>query len=222
MARCKSCSAPLEANTNRCSFCGVRNDVDLHAKHDFSVHEQVSERICPHCEKPMQTIQIQLDKPINIERCSDCFGLFFDLGEMEALLNHSVSHVQEINLAHIDNINADRYHSKPVVKYIKCPVCQAFMRRTNFAQKSGVVVDTRRQHGIWLDSGEISHLMEWKKAGGELLDDKVKEIEKKSIKVNVYQNRDLEDMWHPTRQRDSFGRDTDVLDLLWSVARRVF
>jgi Zn-finger nucleic acid-binding protein len=24
-------------------------------------------------------------------------------------------------------------------------------------------------HGIWLDSGELTHLLEWKKAGGQLL-----------------------------------------------------
>ena len=222
MARCKSCSAPLQANTNRCTYCGVRNDVDLHAKHDFAVHTQVSERICPHCEKPMQTIQIQLDKPLDVERCSDCFGLFFDLGEMEALLDHSVSHVTEINLAHIENINTDRYHSKPIVKYVKCPVCQAFMRRTNFAQKSGVVVDTCRQHGIWLDSGEMTHLMEWKKAGGQLLDEKNKGSEKKTAKVKTYQSQSIESSWQPSRDKEGFGLETDLLDLLFRAARKIF
>ncbi|SMG65017.1 conserved hypothetical protein, partial [methanotrophic bacterial endosymbiont of Bathymodiolus sp.] len=45
----------------------------------------------------------------------------------------------------------------------------AFMRRINFAQKSGVIVDSCRLHGFWLDSGEVTHLQEWKKAGGQLL-----------------------------------------------------
>jgi Zn-finger nucleic acid-binding protein len=42
------------------------------------------------------------------------------------------------------------------------------MNRVNFGYRSGVVVDQCRKHGIWLDSGEITHLMEWKKAGGQL------------------------------------------------------
>ena len=116
-----------------------------------------------------QTIQLQLGERLAIERCADCFGLFFDLGGLEALHNHSVNDMQSINLKHLDNINADRYRSKQNVKYVKCPVCLAFMRRINFAQKSGVIVDSCRLHGFWLDSGEVTHLQEWKKAGGQLL-----------------------------------------------------
>jgi len=219
MARCKSCSAPLLANTNRCNYCGVRNDVDLHAKHEFSVHEKMSDRICPHCEKPLQTIQIQLDKPIHIERCTDCFGLFFDLGEMEALLNHSVTHVTGINLEHIDNINTDRYRSKQVVKYIKCPVCQAFMHRANFSKKSGVIVDSCRDHGFWLDSGEVTHLMEWKKAGGQLLHEQ--EAQKKTPKARRKQNRSRESSWESELQRERSEGDVGLLDLLSYVARKI-
>jgi Zn-finger nucleic acid-binding protein len=40
------------------------------------------------------------------------------------------------------------------------------MSRVNFGYRSGVVIDRCTNHGIWLDSGEITHLMEWKKAGG--------------------------------------------------------
>lgn len=220
MAKCKSCSAPLQANTNRCQYCDVRNDVDLHAKHDFSVHKKVSERICPHCEKPLQTIQIKLEETIFIERCDDCFGLFFDLGEMETLLNQSVSHVDEINLEHIENINTDRYRNNQVVKYIKCPVCQAFMRRTNFAQKSGVIVDSCRQHGFWLDSGEITHLMEWKKAGGQLLHDQ--EQQKKTPRIKINQHSSLDSSWQSARYRKSIDLDSDILDLFAYVARKIF
>lgn len=218
MARCKSCSASLLANTNRCNYCGVRNDVDLHAKHKFSVHEKLSDRICPHCEKPLQTIQVQLDTTVHIERCADCFGLFFDLGEMEALLNYSVSHVIEVNQAHIENINIDRYRSQQVVKYIKCPVCQAFMRRTNFAKKSGVIVDSCRYHGLWLDSGEVTHLMEWKKAGGQLLHEQ--EAQKKTAKVSRKQHS-IESSWQPILQRGSTRGETGLLDLLSYVARKI-
>ncbi|NOQ15192.1 MAG: hypothetical protein GQ583_12050 [Methyloprofundus sp.] len=220
MARCKSCSAPLLANTNRCRYCNVRNDVDLHAKHDFSVHEKLSDRICPHCEKPLQTIQIQLDKAVHIERCADCFGLFFDLGEMEALLNHSVSHVIAINQAHIDNINTDRYRQKQLVRYIKCPVCQAFMRRANYAKKSGVIVDSCRLHGFWLDSGEVTHLMEWKKAGGQLLHEQ--EAQKKTAKVSRKQPRSIDSSRQPILQRENPGKETDLLDVLSYVARKLW
>ncbi len=220
MARCKSCSAPLQANSNRCQYCAVRNDVDLHAKHQFSVFNKVSERICPHCDKHMQTIQIQLDEALFIERCDDCFGLFFDLGEMEALLNHSVSHVAGVNLAHIENINADRYRKKQEVKYIKCPVCRKYMHRTNYARKSGVIIDSCRLHGLWLDSGEITHLMEWKKAGGELLHNQQREH--KPYKISSNSRSRADQSWQPSLRKESTDLETDILNLLSYVAQKIF
>jgi Zn-finger nucleic acid-binding protein len=220
MARCQSCSAPLLANTNRCQYCGVRNDVDLQAKHDVIGQKKTSDRLCPHCARPLQTIQLQLDTRLSIERCINCFGLFFDLGELEALLNHSVSHVQSINLAHLDNINTDRYRTKQIVKYIKCPVCLEFMRRTNFAQKSGVIVDSCRLHGLWLDSGEVTHLLEWKKAGGQLLHEQ--ELKNKAQKTRKTPVAQSDRLWGSSEYQNSIGLETDLLELLASVVQKIF
>ena len=168
MAHCKSCSAPLDADTDLCKYCGVRNDVDLQEKYDFSVKNAHSGRICPRCNIPLQTIDLKVNVPIVLERCGECFGLFFDPGELDILLANAVSDQQAINLNHLQNIINDRYqHIK--VAYIKCPVCRTLMDRVNFGYRSGVVSNQCRKHGIWLDNGEITHLIEWKKAGGQLL-----------------------------------------------------
>jgi len=225
MATCKSCSAPLPANTNRCSFCNVRNDVDLHGKQTYSRHSKQSDRMCPHCKKNMQTIKLDLKEAIHIERCDSCFGLFFDPGEIESLLESSVSNVFDINLEHIDNINLDRFQSKQKVKYIKCPVCQKFMRRVNFGHRSGVIIDQCMAHGIWLDSGEITHLMEWKKAGGELLNAKEKEKADKKKKTVKKRSSPL------SSHSSSYDYDTPIfqqqnkiskLNLLDSMATLVY
>lgn len=183
MANCKSCSAPLEPDTNRCRYCGVRNDVDLQAKHDFSIENPRSERICPQCNIPLQTIDLKVNDHLYIERCSECFGLFFDPGEIEILLDNAVSGAETVNLKHIQNINDDRYQSKKV-KYIKCPVCRILMNRVNFGYRSGVVIDQCKKHGIWLNNGEITHLMEWKKAGGQLLAQQQQQEQPKRANVN--------------------------------------
>ncbi len=107
--------------------------------------------------------------PLAIERCHTCFGLFFDRGEIETVLQSSVSNVFDINREHIDNINKDRYPKQQKIRYLKCPDCRKHMNRVNFGQRSGVVIDQCIIHGIWLDSGELTHLLEWKKAGGQLL-----------------------------------------------------
>lgn len=169
MAQCNSCSAPLLANINLCRYCGVRNDVDLHGKHQYSIHSKQSKRICPECNEHLQTIDLNLNGPFLIERCEKCFGLFFDPEEIEILLESSVSNIFHINRKLLRNINKDRYQNHKKIRYIKCPVCLILMNRVNFGHRSGVIIDQCKKHGIWLDSGEITHLMEWKKAGGQML-----------------------------------------------------
>jgi Zn-finger nucleic acid-binding protein len=71
----------------------------------------------------------------------------------------------------IDNINQERFSGNQSFKYLKCPVCEEMMNRSAFGHKSGVIVDRCNNHGIWLDGGEISHLLEWKQAGGQLRDE---------------------------------------------------
>jgi Zn-finger nucleic acid-binding protein len=216
MARCTSCSAPLLANTNRCLYCNSRSDVDLHAKHPYRVEKSVTHRICPNCDKPLQTIRLKMAEPLYIERCHTCFGLFFDKGEIETVLQNSVSNVYDINRQHIDNINKDRYPKQQKIRYVKCPECRRHMNRVNFGNRSGVVVDQCIIHGIWLDSGELTHLLEWKKAGGQLLHQQHAEaLEKQQQqKQNVLPNAKTD---YSAKASGDFGSALDI-DIVAAVA----
>ena len=218
MARCSSCSAPLPANINRCTYCNVRNDVNLHGKHSYSIKTRQSDRICPHCDKPLQTVKLDLSDPFYIERCKTCFGLFFDPGEIELLLESSVSNVFDINLKLIKNINKDRYKKNQSVKYVKCPVCQVLMNRVNFGRRSGVIIDQCKKHGIWVDNGEVTHLMEWKKAGGELL--QAQQTEKKRPKKKTYEPGNNYN--HSIFEQQPKSLESDLLDTVSSVISKLF
>lgn len=216
MARCTSCSAPLPANQNRCLYCGIRNDVDLTGKQTFDVSSQLSSRICPHCEIEMQTVSLNKTHAIALERCNQCFGLFFDPGELESYLEKSVSGVFDINLEHIKHINQDRYRTSQQVKYIKCPVCENFMNRVNFAHRSGVVIDRCKAHGIWLDNGELTHLLEWKKAGGQLLHERQvkKSQQQATLKPTAVRRRpdfDSDSLRYGGLEDDLFTSISDVI-----------
>jgi len=214
MRRCHACSAPLNAHSNICRYCGVRNDIDLYGKIDFSVQEDISNRVCPHCTIPLQTINLYSDGSLQIERCQKCYGLFFDPGEIEAVLENSVSGVNIINRKLLTAINRERSQHWQKVRYLKCPVCRQFMRRINFGHRSGVVIDTCKAHGVWLDNGEISHLMEWKKAGGQILH------EKKQAQIKRQQSR-LKSNHSYVGNSESFNH-TDDDNLLGTVARLIF
>lgn len=173
MAGCSNCGAPLRADSNVCIYCRTRNDVDLRGKHDYSVREGASARICPHCDIPLKTLELAGADSLTVERCGACLGLFLDHGEIEVLLERSVSNVFAVNEAQLQSVAEERYRKPGAVKYVRCPVCRSFMKRNVYGYRSGVVIDSCQAHGIWLDGGEIAHLAEWKKAGGELLQTRV-------------------------------------------------
>lgn len=219
MAKCTSCSAPLPANTQYCSYCGVRNDIDLHGKHDYQIVDTTSERTCPECEQKLQTIALDSAGSLHIDRCASCFGLFFDAGEIETLLDSAVAPVVTVNLEWLGNINLDRYPKNATVKYLKCPVCKTLMNRVIYGYRSGVVIDQCKSHGIWLDGGQISHLLEWKKAGGQILNQQ--KIAAKQAQASAEKARQAfrKDYSAPEYR---FGGQTVDGDLLESVAGLIF
>lgn len=171
MARCASCSAPLPPHGNVCAYCGSRNNVDLRGIHEYTVTTPESDRSCPRCGVKMQTLNIRADGTFLIEQCGECFGLFFDPGELEALLESSVTNVFSIDYQRLDAAVQGR--GPEIIRYGRCPVCGTLMNRVNFGSRSGVVADRCKGHGVWLDGGELRQLLEWKKAGGNLLHQKV-------------------------------------------------
>jgi hypothetical protein len=63
-----------------------------------------------------------------------------------------------INQQLLSNISQDRYQRDQTIRYRKSPVFQQFMARRNFGHRSGIVVDCCKNHGVWLDAGELIHL----------------------------------------------------------------
>lgn len=228
MASCISCSAPLPAPSNVCTYCGRRNDVDLHGIHKYTVVKPDAERPCPRCNIPLHTINLKSDGRFFIERCDRCMGLFFDPGELDALLSESVTNVFEIDRKRLNEMNKELYQrdneqgDTRQAFYVKCPICQGFMQRKNFGAMSGVIVDRCQRHGVWLDGGELKRLMEWKKAGGQLLHTKMAqdtsaEVTKKAR--SDYLSGRVNDAGAVQRPEDIWGAEGD--DLMTTVFRLV-
>lgn len=181
MSDCINCGAPLPPDSIVCSYCKTRQDIDLKGFQKDKTGKPETERICPRCDKPLETFGLKVEGSFFIERCGECLGLFFDPDELEALLDKSVSDVYRIDAGQIDELNLMKRSEDYPVTYIKCPVCRKFMNRVNFGTRSGVIVDTCKAHGIWLDGGELRQLMEWMKAGGKILHQQM-ELETERIK----------------------------------------
>jgi Zn-finger nucleic acid-binding protein len=161
-------------------YCGSRNDTDLAGVHYYTTHEPESERICPRCTVRLQTIDLNINGRFLIERCDECLGLFFDPNELEALLEATVANVFTIDRSQLAAGKTSIGTSQHGAFYIKCPVCSKIMNRVNFGTNSGVIVDRCKDHGVWLDGGELRQLFEWMKAGGKLLQQE-REAEQRKI-----------------------------------------
>ncbi len=178
---CLSCAAPLPAKSAKCLHCGTLNDIDLRTVHRSVASTEASDRTCPRCALLMSSVDLGIDGGFFIERCDQCLGIFFDPGELEHVLKVSVDRVHEVDRERLSVMIAEEYADNPrPVKYIKCPVCETLMNRRVFGAKSGVVVDGCRQHGVWLDGGELAQIVKWAKVGGRIIDAEAKKRDARS------------------------------------------
>ena len=101
------------------------------------------------------------------------------------------------------------------------------MNRSLHGKRSGVVVDRCRDHGLWLDAGELRQLLEWARAGGVLLD-----LERRQEQAREEARRQEQERQESQRflaeaeameggsWRESLLRD-DIATLLLRLARRL-
>jgi len=228
MANCKNCGAVLTGTLLVCDYCRTRQDVDLSVVHRFTVEKPQSERLCPRCHVFLQTVDLRLGEKFLIERCEGCLGLFFDPGELEAFLEKVVTNVHAIDSQRLNEVqNVKRSHEYPVT-YIDCPVCRKLMNRINLGSRSGVIADQCRDHGLWLDGGELRQILEWTKAGGGLLQ-KQKELEiarleleqeKKKLQFSKIDMAFSHSRPEPFREPDDL--ELNLLPLLGRLLKRIF
>jgi Zn-finger nucleic acid-binding protein len=176
---CTNCGAPLQPKSNLCTYCDTLNDTDLRAIRRNATRKGEADRDCPRCAERMTSIDMRLSGGLLVERCKNCLGIFFDPGELEQVLDDSVSHVYEIDVERMNTIVAEEVNTDMPVKYLPCPACGALMHRKSYGRRAGVIVDRCREHGIWLDGGELGTLFKWAKAGGQLHHDRREEDEQR-------------------------------------------
>lgn len=226
MANCLNCGAPLTGTLLVCDYCKTRQDVDLAVVHRFTVETPRSARVCPRCHIPLQTVDLRLKEKFLIERCERCLGLFFDPGELEAFLETAVTNVHAIDPQRLNEVQSVKRNHEYPVSYIDCPVCRRLMNRINIGSRSGVIADQCRNHGLWLDGGELRQIMEWMKAGGGLVQ-REKELEMARLeleqeKKKLQFGRIDQAFFHTRPEPERRDLELDVLPLIGRLLKRIF
>jgi len=170
--KCVQCGAPLNGKSIKCCSCAAMNDRDLRALHRELGRETASDRKCPRCDILMKSVDLGIDGVFYIERCDRCLGLFFDPGELERVVEVSTCPPDEPDGERLAAMVEEPFLNRPRdVRYAKCPVCERFMNRKRHRSMSGVIVDVCRDHGVWLDGGELAQIVRWINVGGRDIED---------------------------------------------------
>jgi len=168
----------------------------------------------------MESVDLGIDGGFFIERCNRCLGIFFDPGELKHVLEISTKPVDEVDRQRLDTMIAEEYREvREKVRYVKCPVCSELMNRRIYGAKSGVIVDTCRHHGVWLDGGELAQLVKWMNAGGKIIDAQMKNRDAKAQQRKQKRDAAIEEAEHRSALygTESRGDDSPLVDLVKAV-----
>ncbi|NKQ41533.1 MAG: zf-TFIIB domain-containing protein [Sulfurovum sp.] len=180
---CIYCGAPMPKRGLVCNFCSQRNPLNLSIleKVKFSKNRGGVLLDCPSCEIEMERINVGIASDIIIHRCVDCDGVFIGEECLETTIKHQTGVVYKVDYSILRFIldNPRQEHGTDR-EYRSCPVCAKRMNKAIYAAVSGVLIDRCLDHGIWLDSGELQQLFEWKSTYATL---KTEEIASGDIKI---------------------------------------
>lgn len=193
VVRCSSCGAAREANNSACGFC--HSDFTLHEQDLHTVCPQCLARVsdkarfCHSCgvridPEPLSEEATELNCPacdggrrmrnrtfrshgVSALECSLCGGLWLSIPAFRQLAEGARD---DAVLERLVRPTENRTQSAGQAGrfYRPCAYCQKLMVRKHYGQRSGVVVDICRDHGVWFDNDELQRLLDWLGSGGRI------------------------------------------------------
>jgi len=175
---CYSCGAAVSSDAPNCAHCGARLASIacpscfgmMFTGANFCPHcgsaaagwqEGTTELVCPGCQTPMMRGQLGQTA---LHECGKCYGIWLNTATFERICRDSERQAAVLGAAH--RVDSSTAFALGPVRYVKCPQCREMMHRVNFAQCSGVVVDTCRHHGTWFEMHELRRIVQFIHRGG--------------------------------------------------------
>jgi len=152
---CARCALRAPVGATWCPGCGERlGDQPLAPRADAAR--------CPACAGELRDRVVGTHA---LTECGDCGGLWLAATVLDELC--SAAERAGIASGHaLPPMPPPASRTNDRIVYRACPACRDLMMRRNHGGSSGVVVDTCRPHGIWLDHSELERLLAWVRAGG--------------------------------------------------------
>ncbi len=101
-----------------------------------------------------------------MDECPACHGVWLDAAAVARLVKER----REVSTHAVLGMGGPTSRAvsapPPGRVYVKCPECDQVMNRTNFAKRSGIIIDSCRGHGTWFDADELPRVVEFIRDGG--------------------------------------------------------
>jgi len=191
VVRCAACGGARRHGALACTFCGA--DFTLHEQDLQTVcpgcltrisdrarycHAcglaivpqgpigSLSGKLCPVCGAGHELRVRNLEEgTVTVLECERCAGVWVGqriFGLLESRARQSVEHWGE---APPPKPAPPSGQPGPTF-YRACVECGKLMNRRNYGQRSGIIVDVCRAHGLWFDVGELEDILAWVRGGG--------------------------------------------------------
>lgn len=115
---------------------------------------------CPRCDGELKVAKF---KGVEIDRCSNCNGIWLDYGELDQL---------EDTILDKDDIKGSLMF-RSFRSDLLCPKCQHPMQYFNYRAYDLELDFCDQEHGVWLDAGEEKRVL-------ELMEQRIKNLKRKS------------------------------------------
>lgn len=111
---------------------------------------------CPACKETLVILELH---GIEIDYCTQCFGIWLDAGELELMIDDETERAKLVqSLTIIRNVKE---------KKLRCPVCRKKMEKVKHSQVDIIADKCVKNHGIWFDRGELEEIIKSASVQGE-------------------------------------------------------
>ncbi len=214
---CPRCFARIFHGAKHCNDCGAEVDVPANVNADGSAKQLA----CPRCDT-CPTMEARLVGDTLMDECPDCHGIWLDAAAVDRLVRER----RQVSTAAVLGMGGPSAGQMSTLNppgrlYVKCPECDTVMNRTNFAKRSGIIIDTCRGHGTWFDADELPRIVEYIMNGGieaaneRRIDEGRREVRKEKAKARAMMAQATK---NNVRVRGRTGSVSGIGGLLGSIA----
>jgi Zn-finger nucleic acid-binding protein len=144
-------------------FVGMQFCPNCGAKGSRELLEETTQLRCPSCRNAMQYVRVG-NTPMH--ECSSCAGTWLSTTVFADLCMNREERGITMTLVGGRTVDAAADQPRGVTRYVPCPECSKLMNRSNFAHRSGVLVDVCKGHGTWFERGELARVLTFIEEGG--------------------------------------------------------